>query len=104
MPGLYETLRDRIRAEAPVALATVIEGPHVGAKLLVTPDEEPLGTLGDPELDRIVARDTRAEGSSCERQRPTCAAVRAAMTKAAGISPSIWRQQHVHARGHRHGN
>ena len=58
---LYEILRDRIRAEAPVALATVIEGPNVGAKLLVEPGREPLGTLGHPDLDRVVARDTLAE-------------------------------------------
>jgi xanthine dehydrogenase accessory factor len=44
-----------------VALATVIDGPHVGAKLLVVPDDEPRGTLGDPELDRIVARDALGE-------------------------------------------
>ena len=35
--------------------------PHVGAKLLVAPDEEPLGTLGHPDLDRVVARDALAE-------------------------------------------
>jgi xanthine dehydrogenase accessory factor len=58
---LYEVLRERIKAEAPVALATVVDGPHVGAKLLVTPDIESVGDLGDPELTRIVARDTVAE-------------------------------------------
>jgi len=58
---LYETLRDRIRASAPVALATVIDGPQRGAKLLVVPDAAPAGSLGDPELDRVVARDALAE-------------------------------------------
>jgi xanthine dehydrogenase accessory factor len=58
---LYEVLRERIKAEAPGALATVVDGPHVGAKLLVAPDSEPVGDLGDPELTRIVARDTVAE-------------------------------------------
>jgi xanthine dehydrogenase accessory factor len=58
---LYEILRERIRAEAPVALATVIEGPNVGAKLLVEPGGEPLGTLGHSDLDRVVARDALAE-------------------------------------------
>jgi xanthine dehydrogenase accessory factor len=33
----------------------------VGAKLLVVPDGQPQGTLGDAELDRIVARDALAE-------------------------------------------
>ena len=59
--SLYEVLRDRLRAEQPVALATTLDGEHVGTKLLVSPDEEPLGSLGHPELDRVVARDALAE-------------------------------------------
>ncbi len=58
---IYELLRDRIRAEEPVALATVIDGPARGAKLLVVPGEAPVGSLGDAELDRVVARDALAE-------------------------------------------
>jgi xanthine dehydrogenase accessory factor len=59
--SIYERLRDRIRNEEPVGLVTVIEGPRVGAKLLITPDGAVEGTLGHPELDRIVARDALAE-------------------------------------------
>jgi xanthine dehydrogenase accessory factor len=63
--SLYETLRDEIRAERPIALATLIASavPHapLGAKLLIRPDHDPLGTLGDPDLDRVVARDAAAE-------------------------------------------
>jgi xanthine dehydrogenase accessory factor len=65
---VYETLRDEIRAERPVALATLIS--HVdatvalGAKLLVRPGHEPLGSLGDADLDRVVARDAAAELSA----------------------------------------
>jgi xanthine dehydrogenase accessory factor len=59
--SIYETLRDRIRAQAPVALATAIDGPHVGAKLLVEPGGRPVGTLGNADLDRVVARDALAE-------------------------------------------
>ena len=58
---LYETLRDAIRAEAPVAVATVANGPNLGAKLLVAPDGGVQGSLGDPDLDRVVARDALAE-------------------------------------------
>jgi xanthine dehydrogenase accessory factor len=58
---LYEMLRDRIRQSEPVALATVIDGPGVGGRLLVVPGQEPVGSLGHPELDRIVARDTLGE-------------------------------------------
>jgi xanthine dehydrogenase accessory factor len=58
---IFEQLRDRIRSEQPVALATVIDGPSKGAKLLVVPDGPAVGTLGDHDLDRVVARDTLAE-------------------------------------------
>jgi xanthine dehydrogenase accessory factor len=58
---IFEQLRDHIRAQTPVALATVIDGPTRGAKLLVAPDEAVLGTLADPDLDRVVARDALAE-------------------------------------------
>jgi xanthine dehydrogenase accessory factor len=58
---LYEALRDLVRAERPVALATIVGGGRVGAKLLVQPDQPEQGTLGNGELDRIVARDALAE-------------------------------------------
>ena len=44
-----------------MALATVVDGPHVGAKLIVTTTDSPVGDLGDPELTRIVGRDAVAE-------------------------------------------
>src|SRR6478609_1641035 len=59
--AVYEALRDALRAEEPVALATVTAGLGLGAKLLVRPDGESLGTLGDPDLDRVVARDALGE-------------------------------------------
>ncbi|HEY3096805.1 MAG TPA: XdhC/CoxI family protein [Acidimicrobiia bacterium] len=59
--GIFDALRDALRAEEPVALATIIEGPNLGAKLLVTPEGDPLGGLGDADLDRVVARDARGE-------------------------------------------
>lgn len=58
---LYELLRDRIRASEPVVLATVIEGPGVGGRLLVWPGADVQGSLGNSELDRIVARDALGE-------------------------------------------
>jgi xanthine dehydrogenase accessory factor len=58
---IYEALRDALRADDPVALATVTEGEAVGAKLLVRPDQPPLGTLGNADLDRVVARDAVGE-------------------------------------------
>jgi xanthine dehydrogenase accessory factor len=59
--SLYDTLRTRLRTQLPTALATIIDGPLPGAKLLIVPGEPPMGSLGHPELDRIVARDTLAE-------------------------------------------
>ena len=61
MSTLYEELRDRIRNDEPVGLVTVIDGPNIGAKLLIVPGRTALGALGDPELDRIVGRDALAE-------------------------------------------
>jgi xanthine dehydrogenase accessory factor len=68
--GLFALVRDCLRAEEPVALATVIdltpgEGgpaealPPLGAKLVVRRDVDPAGTLGQPGLDAVVIRDTR---------------------------------------------
>lgn len=61
---LYDVLRDAIRAEQPVALATVVErtdGVAVHGHLVIRPGEAPIGTLGHGELDRVVARDAEGE-------------------------------------------
>ena len=57
---IFERYAQHLRDHTPVALATVIDGSNVGAKLLVTTDEVE-GTLGNPDLDRVVARDALAE-------------------------------------------
>lgn len=57
---LFDALRSALRDERPVALATVVDGTALGAKLLVAPGSPALGTLGDPDLDRVVTRDARA--------------------------------------------
>jgi xanthine dehydrogenase accessory factor len=59
--SLYDRLHELLRAQLPVALVTVIDGPGVGNKLLITPTDELLGSLGHAELDRIAARDAVAE-------------------------------------------
>ncbi|MGH9000975.1 MAG: XdhC family protein [Acidimicrobiia bacterium] len=59
-----EAIEDALRRNEPLALATVIEGPHIGAKLAVRPGGRELatiGSLGDPELDRVVIRDALGE-------------------------------------------
>lgn len=60
-PTIYESLRDLVASEDPVALATIVEGPGVGAKLLVEPGGASQGSLGDSDLDRVVARDAQGE-------------------------------------------
>lgn len=61
MVTVYEALRDALRERQPVALATIIEGPQLGAKLLVRPGTPTLGSLGNGDLDRVVARDALGE-------------------------------------------
>lgn len=71
MKGPYAIVRDCIRAQDPVALATVIELaplndadarslPLLGTKIVVRPDFPPVGSLGEAGLDRIVVRDVQA--------------------------------------------
>lgn len=71
--SLFVKLRTAIEAEEPVALATVVAiaesvaesaGPVMGAKVLLKPGEDPLGSLGDADLDRVVIRDARGELSA----------------------------------------
>ncbi len=61
--ALYDELDRAVRASEPVALATIIVGPEdrLGAKLLVRPGHVPQGSLGHPDLDRVVARDALGE-------------------------------------------
>ena len=59
--SVFDALADALHNEEPVALATVVAGPNVGAKLLVAPGCAARGSLGDPGLDRVVARDAEGE-------------------------------------------
>ena len=64
---VYDALASDLAEESPAALATVVEGPGVGAKMLVRPegpDQErfaTIGSLGTAGLDRAVQRDARGE-------------------------------------------
>ncbi|MEP6624204.1 MAG: XdhC/CoxI family protein, partial [Acidimicrobiia bacterium] len=58
---LFDALATALAADRPVALATVVEGFGIGAKLLVEPGRPAVGTLGDLDLDRVVTRDALAE-------------------------------------------
>ena len=59
--SIFDVLSEALATETPVALATVVEGPNAGAKLLVRPSAEPLGSLGQSDLDRVVTRDAVGE-------------------------------------------
>lgn len=61
LPSAFEVLEVAVRAEEPVVLATMMAGPLTGAALVVRPGTEPVGTLGDADLDRVVARDAEGE-------------------------------------------
>lgn len=58
---IYPELARRLRAYEPTALVVVIDGPHAGASLLISPQHPALGTLGNNELDRVVTRDAMGE-------------------------------------------
>lgn len=62
MSSLFERLADALRAERPVALAEIVEGPSelLGGKILLDGDEV-VGSLGDADLDRVVSRDAAGE-------------------------------------------
>src|SRR5579864_9230116 len=71
MGDLYEELKERLKKEKGVALATVVRGEeHVGAKLMVLPDKSARGTLGNAALDALVVEDAeRAIWSADARTR-----------------------------------
>ncbi|MGF1597425.1 MAG: XdhC family protein [Acidimicrobiales bacterium] len=59
--SLFERLTAAIGREDPVALATVVEGPGVGSKMLIDAEGEVSGSLGNADLDRVVLRDAMGE-------------------------------------------
>jgi xanthine dehydrogenase accessory factor len=70
--SIYEALAVALRTERPAALVEIIEGPpdRLGAKMLFLAPETPggegevLGSLGHPDLDRVVGRDAEGELAS----------------------------------------
>jgi xanthine dehydrogenase accessory factor len=63
--SLFETLAAALRAEQPVALAEIVEGPDdlIGGKLLLLPGPplQVVGSVGDVDLDRVISRDAQGE-------------------------------------------
>jgi xanthine dehydrogenase accessory factor len=60
MNELYEELKDLLKQEKGIALATVVRGEQqVGAKMLVYPNKSTHGTLGSAALDGQVVEDAQ---------------------------------------------
>lgn len=63
--NIYAQWRSEIEQQHPVAIATVISttvaGQQMGAKIVVGDFIEPTGSLGNPDLDRVVIRDLLGE-------------------------------------------
>lgn len=60
---VFDQLRTALDQNQPVAVATVVRGDPLGAKLLVLPDRT-VGTFGDPDLDAAVVAGARADLAS----------------------------------------
>ena len=54
MAEIYHTFASAVKTGKLVALATIIEGPGIGNKMLIWPNGERIGQLGSPILDQEV--------------------------------------------------
>ncbi|MCA1738549.1 MAG: XdhC/CoxI family protein [Actinobacteria bacterium] len=57
--SVLERWHAALTAQSPVAVATVIQGPGRGGKVLVSPDDH-VGTAGNEDLDRAIVEGARA--------------------------------------------
>jgi len=70
-----DDLEAAIRDHRPAVLATVVDGPGVGDKLLLVEGDPPTGRLADPDLQRVVERDAEAAlaaGATSVRRYGAC--------------------------------
>jgi xanthine dehydrogenase accessory factor len=58
--SVFDDLAAAIRSDRPAALASVVDGPGAGGKLLVTGDGVVRSTVDDADLERVLQRDTEA--------------------------------------------
>lgn len=58
---IYRALADALRRDRRVALATVVDGPSKGQRVLLDGDGVLATTVADPDLSRVLARDGAAE-------------------------------------------
>jgi xanthine dehydrogenase accessory factor len=58
MGTLYDEFKERLVQEKGMAMATVVQAEeNIGSRLLVLPDKSTRGSLGNPELEQLVATD-----------------------------------------------
>src|SRR3954468_16353998 len=55
--GRFDRGATASKEEAPIPVATFVVGPNTGRSFVVEHGDAPDGTLGDPDLDRVVGRD-----------------------------------------------
>ncbi len=70
-----DALQAAVRDHRPAVLATVVDGPGVGDKLLLVDGDAPQGQLADPDLQRVVQRDAEAAlaaGATSVRRYGAC--------------------------------
>ena len=58
MGDILAQWHEALATQSPVAVATLVEGPNVGGKLLVAPEEH-VGSVGNEDLDRAVVEAAR---------------------------------------------
>ena len=58
---IFNEFKRNLTKGLPVALATIIEGPGQGAKLLLLPDGSHLGSLGNEKINNVLSRDMAGE-------------------------------------------
>jgi xanthine dehydrogenase accessory factor len=56
---LYDELKRNLADETLCAMATIVSGANIGAKMLVYPDDRTSGDLGDAQLNAQVVRDAQ---------------------------------------------
>ena len=73
MDDIFVAFERAVREARLVALATVLDGPQIGARLLLWPDGARLGTLGNAELEDAVAAHTTTLVPTLRSERATFA-------------------------------
>jgi len=88
----YDALRDRLAAEAPLAVATVLSGPEpaVGRKLIVSEDGSARGSIGSGLDEAVVAAARAALAQGRSQRSPLPEPVRAeAFVEVVRPSPTL---------------